>query len=168
MKYIFDKSTKKNSRFVAEDYFPAIIQFSSEELNNRFIEFSYQDTDMFELVGNSNTGELKQFTFTLCNHFNESDKSLSVPLADEGNIILGENDTILCEKFIANIYKDGIRIDISDNEVCITIDVGSWYLHLTSQIPSFHYMLQIYHQKTFPMYYKNFTIIKASVRLLSR
>lgn len=118
MKYIFDKSTKQNSRFVAEDYFPAIIQFSSEELNNRFIEFSYQDTDMFELVGNSNTGELKQFTFTLCNHFNESDKSLSVPLSDEGNIILGENDTILCEKFIANIYKDGIRIDISDNEVC--------------------------------------------------
>ncbi len=118
MNYTFNNSSKQNSSFIAEEYFPAIVQFSSEELNNRFIEFSYQDTDMFELVGNSETGELKQFTFTLCNHFNESDKPLNVPVADEGIMFLGVNNTVQCEKFIATIYSDGIRIDLSDKEAC--------------------------------------------------
>lgn len=124
MNYTFNNSSKQNSRFIAEEYFPAIVQFSSEELNNRFIEFSYQDTDMFELVGNSETGELKQFTFTLCNHFYESDKTLSVPVADEGTMFLGENNTIQCEKFIAIIYSDGIRIDLSDREACSLYKCG--------------------------------------------
>jgi hypothetical protein len=118
MNYTFNNSSKQNSRFIAEEYFPAIVQFSSEELNNRFIEFSYQDTDMFELVGNSETGELKQFTFTLCNHFNESDKPLSIPVANEGIMFLGENNTVQCEKFITTIYSDGLRIDLSDKKAC--------------------------------------------------
>ena len=38
MNYKFDPTTSVHSVFVAEDYFPAIIEYSSEELNNHFIE----------------------------------------------------------------------------------------------------------------------------------
>ena len=87
MNYTFDATTTIKSRFISEDYFPAIVQFSSEELNNRFIEYSYNATDMFELVGNSKNGMIKQFTLTLCNHFEEQDTNLCIPDAREGTIL---------------------------------------------------------------------------------
>lgn len=116
MNYTFNTQNKQFSSFKSEDYFPAIIQFSSEELNNRFVEFSFQDTDMFELVGSSKTGIIKQFTFTLCNHYEELKENMNVPIATEGTMILNNNDSIKCEKFIAYIYDDGIKIDISGKD----------------------------------------------------
>ena len=58
MNYTFDTTTNIKSRFISEDYFPAIVQFSPEELNNHFIEYSYNDTDMFELVVDSENGSM--------------------------------------------------------------------------------------------------------------
>ena len=115
MNHSFDTSNTLKSHFKSEDYFPAIVQFSSEELNNRFVEFSYQDTDMFELVADSETGIIKQFTLTLCNHFEEIDKSMEIPDATEGTIFLNDKESIQCDKFILFIYKDGLRINLSDN-----------------------------------------------------
>ena len=34
MKYKFDASVKMDSTFIAEEYFSAVLSFSSEELNN--------------------------------------------------------------------------------------------------------------------------------------
>ncbi|MCR5663198.1 MAG: hypothetical protein K6G50_13895 [bacterium] len=124
MNYTFNTLTKLSSCFKSEDYFPAIVQFSSEELNNRFVEFSYNDTDMFELIGSSKTGIIKQFTLALCNHFEEMDKPLIVPDAKEGTMILNKNDTVQCEKFIVLIYKDGLRIDLSEKEACNLLKCG--------------------------------------------
>ena len=69
MQYTFNKNRNISSTFIKEDYFPAIVEFSSEELNNHFIEFNFSDTDMFEISVNPKTRELKRFTLTLCNHF---------------------------------------------------------------------------------------------------
>ena len=124
MEYTLDTTTKLSSCFISEDYFPAIVQFSAEELNNRFVEFSYNDTDMFELVGSSKTGTIKQFTLTLCTHFMEMDKPLIAPDAEEGAVILNKNDTIQCEQFLLSIYKDGLHIQLSEKEICKFIKCG--------------------------------------------
>ena len=113
MYYSFDTSIKINSIFKAEDYFPAIVTFSAEEVNNVFIEFSYRDTDMFELVGSSMDGIIKQFTLTLCNHFEVYDDNMNTPDAMEGTIFFSKNDSIECEMFNLRIYKNGLRIDMS-------------------------------------------------------
>ena len=113
MNYTFNTSTSISSTFISEDYFPAIVQFSSEELNNTFIEFKYHDTDMFELVANSNTHEIKQFTLALCNHFDEINDSLNVPNAEDGTMFLNKSETINCDCFEMHIYKDGLCITIS-------------------------------------------------------
>jgi hypothetical protein len=124
MNYSFITSKKLDSTFKAEDYFPAIIQFSTEELNNRFIEFSYHDTDMFELVANSTDGTIKQFTLTLCNHFEEHNEFIDFPDSIEGTIALLETSTIECEKFILLIYKNGLRIDISEKKATKHLKCG--------------------------------------------
>lgn len=40
MKYTFANNQKCFSTFIAEEYFPIIIEFSKEELNNHFIELT--------------------------------------------------------------------------------------------------------------------------------
>ena len=113
MNYNFNTSAGINSTFISEDYFPAIVQFSSEELNNNFIEFKYQDSDMFELVSDSKTDEIKQFTLTLCNHFEEVNDHMHVPDAENGIMLLGKSETINCDCFVMRIYKDGLFINVS-------------------------------------------------------
>ncbi|SCY14182.1 hypothetical protein SAMN02910371_01194 [Butyrivibrio sp. INlla14] len=49
MNYIIHTTKTATSKFIPEDYFPAIVEFSDEELNNHFIEYNYKDSDMFEL-----------------------------------------------------------------------------------------------------------------------
>lgn len=52
MNYNFSNSSTMTSSTIIEDYFPVIIEYDKEELNNKFIEFNYQDTDMLEISVN--------------------------------------------------------------------------------------------------------------------
>lgn len=112
MRYKFNNNTI-TSTFIEEDCFPAIIQFSAEELNNRFIEYNFTDSDMFELVVSSRDNTLKQFTLTLCNHHIFETGLLSVPDAENGSIIIYDSGSKECEFFNVHVFNDGIRIDIS-------------------------------------------------------
>lgn len=124
MNYTFDTTTNIKSRFISEDYFPAIVQFSPEELNNHFIEYSYNDTDMFELVVDSENGIIKQFTLTLCNHFKEQDINMSIPDAKEGSIYFNDTTDVQCDLFVLSIYKDGLHISISDKSAYTFLKCG--------------------------------------------
>ena len=117
MNYTFDTQSELKSWFVSEDYFPAIVQFSQEELNNRYVKFSCRDTDMFELVGDSKTGIIKQLTLTLCNTYEIIDKPLPVPNAEVGIMLLNEEEDVECEGFVVKVFQDGLRIDISVNDI---------------------------------------------------
>ena len=116
MEYKFDASIQMESTFVAEEYFAAIINFSPEELNNHFIEFKYNNTDMFEISVHPETHVIKRFTLTLCNHFTVIDKDMSVPICIDGTIIIDGPDTTECETFMVNLYNNGMLIKLSDEE----------------------------------------------------
>lgn len=113
MQYKFDNNKAIRSNFIKEDYFPAIVEFSSEELNNHFIEFNFSDTDMFELSVNPKTRELKRFTLTLCNHFTIVDKSLSLPSYEVGSISIDGPDITECSKFSVKVFNNGLMIETS-------------------------------------------------------
>jgi hypothetical protein len=114
MKYTFDSTHIIESHFIAEEYFPVIVEFSSEELNNHFIEFNYTDTDMIELSADSKTNALKRFSLTLCNHYEIVDSKMIIPDSVEGAITLLGPDVTECKCFLAKVYSDGVEIKLSD------------------------------------------------------
>ncbi len=116
MNYRIDTELKAQSSFIAEEYFPAIIEFSSEELNNHFIEFNYQDTDMLELSVHPKTHALKRLTLTLCNHYEYVNTSLKLPECDEGTLYIDGPDSTGCSTFVTTVYNNGVRILLSDDK----------------------------------------------------
>lgn len=119
MNYSFDASQRVHSVFVAEDYFPAIIEYSSEELNNHFIEYSFQDVDMLEFAVHPITHTLKRVSLTLCNHYEIIDSPISVPECEEGAMLIVGPDTTECQKFLACVYTDGLSITLSDQPIAL-------------------------------------------------
>ncbi len=118
MNYTFNANSIPTSRIVNEDYFPAIVEFSSEELNNHFIEFNYKDSDMFEISVHPDTHELKRFSLTLCNHYSFSTSELTVPDAANGTLIIDGPDVTECEAFMTKVFTNGIQIVTSDKQPC--------------------------------------------------
>ncbi len=116
MKYTFDRTTKTSSKFVSETYFPAIVEFSSEELNNLFLEFNNGSTDMLELSVHPSTHILKRITLTLCNHFEIINKKISIPAAIEGVFHIDGPDSTECDYFQTKVYSNGIEILLSNKK----------------------------------------------------
>lgn len=114
MNFRIDTTKKAQSTFICEEYFPAIIEFSSEELNNHFMEFNFQDSDMFELSVHPKTNALKRFTLTLCNHYEIIDEQLDCPPCEEGLICIDGPDSCECKTFVLKVYNNGAALKISD------------------------------------------------------
>ena len=117
MNYTFSNSTTITSSTIIEDYFPIIIEYDKEELNNKFIEFNYQDTDMLEISVNPKTNLLKRLSLSLCNHYSIEDAMLSAPASDEGSLSIEGPASTECDKFLVKVFNDGIQIDLSSKEV---------------------------------------------------
>ena len=122
MKYSFDANKTVFSEFIQEDYFPVIIEFSNEELNNLFIEFNYQDSDMFELSVNPNTFEIKRFSLTLCNHYAIKDASMKITDYEEGAL-----------SFEVLVYNDGVEIRTSAEPASRHLKSGQLLFALTDK-----------------------------------
>lgn len=131
MIYSFDNNTTTSSRFIQEDYFPVIIEYSSEELNNKFLEFNYTDTDMFEISVNPETYEIKRFSLTLCNHFSFVNAKMMIPKYEEGILHISGPATTECSLFNTIVYEDGLEIIVSSESASIYLKTGQLIFALT-------------------------------------
>ncbi|MDO4392942.1 MAG: hypothetical protein Q4C80_00830 [Bacillota bacterium] len=131
MNYYFDNTKTTSSKIIQEEYFPVIIEFSSEELNNKFLEFNYTDTDMFEVSVNPETYEIKRFSLTLCNHYSFVDAIMVLPTYEEGILHITGPTTTECSLFNANVYKDGLEIRISSELASRYLKSGQLIFALT-------------------------------------
>ncbi len=131
MKYTFIKNKKSSSVFIAEEYFPIIIEFSKEELNNHFIEFSYQDTDMFEFSVDPESKDLKRFSLTLCNHYSIETGKIKKPASLDSSIAITGPEKMECDTFVVKVYEDGILIEISTNPATKHLRCGQLIFGLT-------------------------------------
>ena len=114
MDFEFNPAGTQNSYFKAEEYFPAMVIYSEEELNNRFLGFYYKNTDFFELQVHYDTFALKSFVFTACKHFTIHNTVLHIPEYEEGIITVRGPKRTEYDKFMAHVFTDGLRIDLSD------------------------------------------------------
>ncbi len=132
MEYTLINNTKVSSLFVKEDYFPIIIRFSTEELNNHFLEFNYGETDMFELSVHPNTKKIKQFTLTLCNHYVFKDDLINVPPFNECDLLISGPNKIECSMFTTIVYNNGVKIETSKDAASKHIKCGQLIFSFTS------------------------------------
>ena len=132
MKYRTDVTRKIPSRFISEVYFPAIVELSSEELNNRFIVFHFEDTDLMELTVHRDTNELKRLSLTLCKHYEIVDEELSVPSCEEGTFFIDESDSSKCSFFLSKVFLDGLQIIISDSPTDHFFKTGQLFFGLSA------------------------------------
>ncbi len=142
MKYTFTNSKNCSSAFVAEEYFPVIIEFSKEELNNHFIEFDYQDSDMFEFFVDKESNDLKRFSMTLCNHYTIETTNIKEPESINGSIAITGPEKTECDTFLAKVYNNGILIEIATNPVTKHLKCGQLIFGLTDsdELASLHIM----------------------------
>lgn len=133
MNFRFDRALKMESRFIIEEYFPAVLEISgsSEELNNHFIEFKYKNTDMCEFAVHRETHAIKRFTLALCNHYAIIEGNLSVPDSPDGALMIDGPDTAECKTFMVSIYSDGMIIKLSDDNPSYYYRTGNLILALT-------------------------------------
>ena len=125
MNYKIDTTAKAQSKFITEDYFPAVVEFSSEELNNHFLEFNFKDTDMFELSVNPKNHALKRFTLTLCNHYEIMETALDYPICEEGSLYIEGPESTECKSFLLQVYSNAAQIKLSDTPVNKNIKSGN-------------------------------------------
>lgn len=131
MDYSFDGGKIAYSRSMQEDYFPVIIEFSNEEINNLFIEFNYEDSDMFEITVDPETFSLKRFSLTLCNHYAIKDTELKIPEYEEGSLFIAGPASTECDKFEADVYNDGVEIRTSSSIATRYLKSGQLIFALT-------------------------------------
>ena len=132
MNYSFDSTLTSSSKFIQEDYFPIIIEFSNEELNNLFLEFNYKDSDMFELSVDAQTFDLKRFTLTLCNHYVlKEDYVLTIPKYQEGLLHITGPTSTECTHFEVIVYRDGVEIKTSSIDASHYLKYGQLIFALT-------------------------------------
>lgn len=113
----YTRNKIKKSIFEQEEYFPVVVKFSDEEIDNCFVEYSYRDSDMMELIFDSKSHELKQLTLTLCNHYLLTDTKMPMPNSNDGTICTKDGGSIECSYFETVVYKDGVEVKISNISV---------------------------------------------------
>ena len=111
--------------------YTAIVEFSSEELNNHFLEFNFKDTDMFELSVHPKTHALKRFTLTLCNHYKIMETALDCPICEDGSLFIEGPDSTECNTFLLQVYNNGVRVKLSDSPVNMNIKSGNLIFSLS-------------------------------------
>lgn len=131
MNYSIDTSKQSSSTFITEDYFPATIEFSEEELNNHFIEFRYGDSDLFEFYVDRKSHILKRVCLTLCNHYSIKDTPLFIPIYEKGMLYIDGPASTECSTFETIVHTDGIEIITSLSKPSHCIKCGQLIIALS-------------------------------------
>lgn len=129
---IYITNNVKKSNFIFEEYFPIIIKYDFEEINNDYLEFSYQDSDLLEFSLNKDSKELKKITLSLCNHFEINNENYQIPETSESTIFISDTGKVECELFILSLYDNCALIKLDSNNTCTYYKSGNVIFGLTA------------------------------------
>ncbi len=104
---------KTTSRFVADDYIPALVVIGDERDCVDFIGWYRGDTDLLELQVDPSSGAVCQVTLTLGAHSVFAGGALEVPEAQEGLLVPAWPREFLTDTMCVSVYDDGVSIRLS-------------------------------------------------------
>ena len=140
MSFFFYNKKYTSSVFKKADYFPAVLEYSNEELNNRFIEYKYKDTDLIEFSINPEDNSLKGFSITLCTHYDCINSTLEKPASQDCIVTYDGPSIIECDFFDVKVFSDGIIITLSKDKPVSFYKSG----HLVFSISSYGTLCSLY------------------------
>ena len=130
------------SVFVKDDYIAPIILFDNdEEASHKYLEIENGKTEIAEFSFNAYSKELACFQLVGCTQFSIKDNDMEIPIFREGSILINTLDNednygvadFNSEKFITEIYKNGLCTIFSDDEIEKSVKSGNIILSFGSE-----------------------------------
>lgn len=125
-----------------EEYLPLTIKSDFPLENANYLIFRYEDNSLLEIAFNENDGNIYRVKLIICKNYSTVDTTFEIPNNSrirKGDLLVENEDDITTSKFKCIIYKDAIRIEISDDSVAKCIDSGNilWELNSHGKLTSF-------------------------------
>lgn len=139
MKYT-NKIFKKTA--VLEEYLPLSIKSESSLENANYLIFRYENNSLLEIVFNESNGYIHKINMIICKDYHMVDSTFDIPndlITKKGDILVEREDDVTTHKFECIIYKDAIRLEISNEAVIERIysDNIVWELNKDGKLVSF-------------------------------
>lgn len=123
-----------------EEYLPLTIKSNIPLENANYLIFRYEDSSLLEIAYNENNGNIYRVKLIICKNYTTVDTDFTIPTnLRKGDVLVEREADITTSKFECIIYKNAIRIEISDDYVadCIDSDNIIWELNRDGKLISF-------------------------------
>ncbi len=123
-----------------EEYLPLTIKSDSPLENANYLIFRHEDNSLLEIAFNEDGGNIYRVKLIICKNYSTVDATYTIPIySRKGDILVEHEADITTSKFECIIYKDAIRIEMSDDSVADYIDSDNilWELNKDGKLISF-------------------------------
>lgn len=139
MKYT--KNIFKKTAFL-EEYLPLTIKSVVPLENANYLVFRFEDNSLLEIAFNEKDGNIYRINLVICKNYSIVDTVFELPNVSntkKGDLLIEKEDDITTSKFKCIIYKDAIRIELSNDSVAECIDSNNilWELNNDGKLTSF-------------------------------
>lgn len=122
-----------------EEYLPLTVKSDIPLDNANYLIFRYEDNSLLEIAFNECDGNIYRINMILCKNYAKVDTAFEMPTTSlEGDLLIEREDDITTSKFECIIYKDAIRIELSNDFVAerIASDNILWELNKNGNLIS--------------------------------
>ena len=137
MKYT-DNILKK--KVVVEEYLPLKIKSDLPLDNANYLIFRHEDNSLLEIAFDEQDGNIYRIDMIICKNYHIVDANFNVPNdSRKGDLIIEREEDITTPKFECIIYKDAIRVEMSNGLITERIDSINilWELNNEGMLSSF-------------------------------
>ena len=123
-----------------EEYLPLTVKSDIPLENANYLIFRYEDNSLLEIAFNEDGGNVYRVKLIICKNYTIVDTIFTLPEnSRKGDILVEHEADITTSKFECIIYKNAIRIEVSDDSVADYIDSDNiiWELNKDGKLISF-------------------------------
>ena len=115
-----------------EEYIPLRVVYDSSIESIHFVGFYYKDTDLLEFAVDKETGLVRKMQIVVCSHFQFVDNEYPSEKADDAVPYLYYPQHNDCSIFRLTVYKNAVKVVISNKAVSVFFRCGQVIYGLSS------------------------------------
>lgn len=114
-----------NNCIITEDYIPLKILSDKAYSSLGYVKYVKGDSSLLEISYDEETHKLYRILLIICKDFSFNERYFAIPdSVQKSSIKIDNSDKIECEIFKCEIYKNAVRIIVSENSVYYTVISG--------------------------------------------
>lgn len=138
MEYLIEKDEDITIKLELEEYIPLKIIFEEKEEPVDYIEYTKDEKSLLEITVGKKNRLLKRIILLLSEKYIISDERIVIDKlqVENAKLVFKENISVECQRFVTYLYKDGIRIVLSDKKSTKFVKMDTLYFGIsdTNQI----------------------------------